>query len=39
MIDLNSLTITSARKKLDAREFSAVDLAQAYLNEIKKKND
>ena len=38
MIDLNSLTITSARKKLDAREFSAVDLAQAYLNEIKKKN-
>jgi len=38
MIDLTALTITSARKKLDAREFSAVDLASAYLAEIKKKN-
>src|SRR3989338_8517436 len=38
MIDLNSLTIVSARKKLDAKEFSAVDLASAYLEEIKKKN-
>lgn len=38
MIDLTTLTIASARKKLDAKEFSAVDLAQNYLNEIKKKN-
>ena len=38
MIDLTTLTIVSARKKLDAKQFSAVDLAQAYLNEIKKKN-
>ncbi|MBA3733547.1 Asp-tRNA(Asn)/Glu-tRNA(Gln) amidotransferase subunit GatA [Patescibacteria group bacterium] len=39
MIDLQSLTITSARKKLDAKEFSAVSLAQAYLDEIEKKNE
>ena len=38
MIDLNTLTITEARKKLDAKEFSAVDLASAYLSEIEKKN-
>lgn len=38
MIDLNTPTIASARKKLDAKEFSAVDLASAYLDEIKKKN-
>lgn len=38
MIDLNNLTIVSARAKLDAKEFSAVELAQAYLDEIKKKN-
>ncbi len=38
MIDLKNLTIATARKKLDAKEFSAVDLAQAYLDEIKKKN-
>jgi aspartyl-tRNA(Asn)/glutamyl-tRNA(Gln) amidotransferase subunit A len=38
MIDLTTLTIIQARKKLDAKEFSAVDLAQAYLDEIKKKN-
>jgi len=38
MIDLKTLTIIEARKKLDAREFSAVDLASAYLAEIKKKN-
>lgn len=38
MIDLDSLTITEARKKLDAKEFSAVDLVSAYLDEIKKKN-
>src|SRR3989338_6248274 len=38
MIDLESLTITKARKALDGKVFSAVDLAQAYLTEIEKKN-
>ncbi len=39
MIDLKSLTIIEARKRLDTREFSAVDLAQAYLTEIKNKDE
>lgn len=38
MIDLKNLTILSARKSLDKHEFSATDLAKAYLEEIKKKN-
>src|SRR3989344_4837204 len=38
MIDLTTLTIATARKKLNAKEFSAIDLASAYLDEIKKKN-
>ncbi len=38
MIDLSTLTIKEARKKLDAKKFSAVELAQTYLDEIKKKN-
>ncbi len=38
MIDLKNLTIAKARTSLDAKEFSAVDLASAYLAEIKKKN-
>jgi aspartyl-tRNA(Asn)/glutamyl-tRNA(Gln) amidotransferase subunit A len=38
MIDLENLTITKARKALDEKVFSAVDLASAYLAEIKKKN-
>lgn len=38
MIDLITLTIKEARKKLDAKEFSAVELAQAYLDEINSKN-
>jgi len=38
MIDLTILTIATARKKLDGKVFSAVDLASAYLAEIKKKN-
>lgn len=38
MIDLNILTIEKARKALDLQEFSAVELVQAYLNEIEKKN-
>lgn len=38
MIDLNTLTIAKARKALDSKEFSAVDLAKSYLAEIEKKN-
>ena len=38
MIDLKNLTIKKARASLDANEFSAVDLASAYLAQIKKKN-
>jgi len=38
MIDLKNLTITEARKKLDEKVFSAVDLAKTYLAEIEKKN-
>lgn len=38
MINLNILTIAKARKGLDAKEFSAVDLSLAYLAEIEKKN-
>ncbi len=38
MIDLSTLTIAKARKNLDAKEYSAVDLAKAYLAEIKNKN-
>ena len=38
MIDLNTLTIAKARRSLDEKEFSAVDLASAYLVEIKNKN-
>lgn len=38
MIDLGTLTIAKARAKLDGKEFSAVDLARAYLAEIEKKN-
>lgn len=38
MIDLKNLTITEARKKLDSKEFSVVDLVSVYLDEIKKKN-
>ena len=37
-IDLNTLTIAKARKALDSKEFSAVDLATAYLEQIKNKN-
>ncbi len=38
MIDLANLTIKKAREALDSKEFSAVDLAKAYLAEIEKKN-
>lgn len=37
-MNLKELTIVKARKALDGKVFSAVDLAQAYLNEIEKKN-
>ncbi|OGI65552.1 glutaminyl-tRNA synthase (glutamine-hydrolyzing) subunit A [Candidatus Nomurabacteria bacterium RIFCSPLOWO2_01_FULL_39_18] len=37
-IDLKNLTIKKARMALDEKEFSAVDLAQAYLGKIKEKN-
>ncbi len=39
MIDLKSLTISIARTKLDAKEFSSVQLTQAYLDEINKQNN
>ncbi len=38
MIDLSKLTITKAHEAMKKGEFSAVDLAQAYLSEISKKN-
>src|SRR3989338_10508695 len=38
MIDLSTLTIAKARTQLDAGDFTAVELAQAYLAEIGKKN-
>lgn len=37
-IDLTNLTITKARQELDAKKYSAVELAQAYLERIKEKN-
>ena len=39
MINLSDLTIAKARKSLDAGDFTAVELAQAYLDSISKKND
>jgi aspartyl-tRNA(Asn)/glutamyl-tRNA(Gln) amidotransferase subunit A len=38
MIDLAKLTIKTAHKHLTGGDFSAVDLASAYLSEIEKKN-
>ncbi|TSC67876.1 MAG: aspartyl-tRNA(Asn)/glutamyl-tRNA (Gln) amidotransferase subunit A [Parcubacteria group bacterium Gr01-1014_72] len=38
MIDLNTLTITKAHAHLLSGDFSAVELAEAYLAEIEKKN-
>ncbi|MDB5187658.1 MAG: hypothetical protein JWO50_178 [Candidatus Kaiserbacteria bacterium] len=37
-IDLETLTIVEARRALDAREYSAVDLTDAYLAEIEKRD-
>ncbi len=39
MIDLKNLTIEKASAHLGHGDFSAVDLTQAYLEEIKKKNE
>ncbi len=38
MIDLSTLSIRSAHESMKAKKFSAVDLVQAYLKEIEKKN-
>ena len=37
-MDLRNLTIKKARRMLDSKEITAVELASAYLEEIKKKN-
>src|ERR1039458_1285937 len=37
-IDLHTLTITTAHESLKKGDFTAVDLAKAYLAEIEKKN-
>lgn len=37
-MDLKTLTITEARRALDAREYSALDLTNAYLEQIAKKD-
>lgn len=37
-MDLKTLTITEARRALDAKEYSALDLTNAYLDAIKKKD-
>lgn len=37
-MDIRTLTIAGARRALDAKEYSALDLTNAYLEEIKKKN-
>ncbi len=37
-MDLSTLTITEARRALDAKEYSALDLTNAYLDAIEKKN-
>jgi Asp-tRNA(Asn)/Glu-tRNA(Gln) amidotransferase A subunit family amidase len=38
MIDLNNLTIKKAHQDIKSGKYSCVDLANAYLNEIKSKN-
>ncbi len=37
-MDLSTLTIAEARRALDAKEYSALDLTEAYLDAIKKKD-
>ena len=36
-MDLSKITVASARKALDAKEFSSVELTDGYLDAIKKK--
>jgi len=38
MLDTEKLTLTEARKKLDAKELSAVELARAYLDVVQEKD-
>ena len=38
-MDLSKITIAQARRALDAKDYSARELCDAYLAEIKKKND
>jgi aspartyl-tRNA(Asn)/glutamyl-tRNA(Gln) amidotransferase subunit A len=37
-INITKLTVSEARKKLDAHEFTAVELAKAYIDNISKRN-
>jgi aspartyl-tRNA(Asn)/glutamyl-tRNA(Gln) amidotransferase subunit A len=37
-MDLSKLTIASARRALDAKEFSSLELTQAYLDAIAQKD-
>lgn len=39
MIDLSTLTVAEARRALDAKEYSAVALTEAYLDAIAQKDD
>src|SRR3989344_4178738 len=38
-MNLSALTIAEARRALDAKEYSALELTDAYLDAIKKKDD
>lgn len=38
MIDIKKLTISKARKHLDGGDFSAIELAQSYLSQIREKD-
>ena len=38
-MDLSILTISEARRALDAKEYSALDLTNAYLERIRERND
>ncbi|MBI4067976.1 hypothetical protein HY413_01035, partial [Candidatus Kaiserbacteria bacterium] len=37
-MNLSMLTISEARRALDAKEYSALELTNAYLNEISKRD-
>lgn len=38
-MDISNVTIAEARRALDAKEYSALDLTEAYLKAIREKND